>query len=366
MHKTSEQGFHTEKACRLAGYGRNILKTVSKKELNVLYTCDEKYAPFAGVSMTSLFRNNPDIGRIRVYLVLDGVSEENQARYKTLAEQYGREVVLIDARNVVEKIRALRIPTYRGSYSANFRLFFTEFIPDPMEKLLYLDSDTLVTGSLKPLLELDTTGYWFAMVRDSMMLRRDKIFDYEAPYNSGVLLIDVPAWKRDSVTQKLLDHIRHVRARYVNPDQDLLNVVGAGHILCLPPEYNFPPIHRAYPDKIYYREAPTGFYTPAQLEQARQHPVILHTYRFLGEFPWHKGTLHPDAAIFDSYLRSSLWKNYEKQPGNQSVLFRAERVLYRVLPRGAFFWLLNTAQYWSFKKQEEELQRELAADRKVP
>ena len=337
----------------------------STTELNVLYTCDENYAPFAGVSMTSLFCNNTDIDRIRVYLVLDGVSEENQARYRSLAEQYGREVVLIDARNVVDKIRNLNIPTYRGSYSANFRLFFTEFIHDPMKKLLYLDSDTLVTGSLRPLLELDTTGYWFGMVRDSMMLRRDKIFDYDAPYNSGVLRIEVEAWRRDDVTRRLLDHIRHVRARYVNPDQDLLNVVGAGHILCLPPEYNFPPIHRAYPDRIYYREAPAGFYTPAQLDQARQHPVILHTYRFLGEFPWHKGTLHPDAAVFDGYLRTSLWKDYVKKPGNQALLFRVERVLYRLLPRGAFFWLLNTAQYYSFKKQEETLRRELAEGRKA-
>lgn len=333
-----------------------------KTELNVLYTCDENYAPFAGVSMTSLFRNNTDLDRICVYLVLDGVSAENQMRYRTLAQQYGREVVLIDAREVVERIRNLNIPTYRGSYSANFRLFFTEFIPVAMDRLLYLDSDTIVTGSLRPLLELDTGGCWYAMVRDSMMLRRGKIFDYEAPYNSGVLLIDVQAWKRDDVTQKLLDHIRQIRARYVNPDQDLLNVVGEGHILCLPPEYNFPPIHRAYPDKIYYREAPADFYSPAQLEQARQNPVILHTYRFLGEFPWHKGTLHPDVAVFDSYLRTSLWKDYEKKPGNQSLLFRAERVLYRLLPRGVFFWLLNTAQYWSFKKQEEQLRRELKSE----
>ena len=329
----------------------------NQTELNVLYACDENYAPFAGVSMTSLFMNNRDLDRIRVYLVLDNVSEENQARYRELARQYGREVVLIDAKDVVEKIKALNIPMYRGSYTTNFRLFFTDYIQDPMDKLLYLDCDTLITGSLRPLLELDMGDNWLAMVMGSMMLRRSKVFDYQAPYNAGVLLVNVDLWRAEAVAEKLLNHTTHVRAQYVNPDQDLLNVVCAGHIMCLPPEYNFPPIHRVVSDKIYYREAKPDFYTPDQIQNAREHPVILHTYRFLGQFPWHKDTLHPDVELFDRYMAASPWKDYQKKPASQALSFRVERVLYQILPRGAFFWLLNTVQYFSFKKQEQNLQK---------
>ena len=39
--------------------------------LNVLYQLNEKYAPFAGVSITSLFENNKDIKQIadsKIYL----------------------------------------------------------------------------------------------------------------------------------------------------------------------------------------------------------------------------------------------------------------------------------------------------------
>lgn len=333
------------------------MNTPNQTELNVLYACDENYAPFAGVSMTSLFMNNRDLDRIRVYLVLDNVSEENQARYRELARQYGREVVLIDARDVVEKIKALNIPMYRGSYTTNFRLFFTDYIQDPMDKLLYLDCDTLITGSLRPLLELDMGDNWLGMVKGSMMLRRSKVFDYQAPYNAGVLLVNVDLWRAEAVAEKLLNHTTHVRAQYVNPDQDLLNVVCAGHIMCLPPEYNFPPIHRVVSDKIYYREAKPDFYTPDQIQNAREHPVILHTYRFLGQFPWHKDTLHPDVELFDRYMAASPWKDYQKKPASQALSFRVERVLYQILPRGAFFWLLNTVQYFSFKKQEQNLQK---------
>lgn len=335
------------------------MNTVQQSELNVLYACDENYAPFAGVSMTSLFLNNRDLDRIRVYLVLDNVSEQNRARYRDLAQQYGREVVLIDAKDVVEKIKALNIPMYRGSYTTNFRLFFSDYIQDDLDRLLYLDCDTLIVNSLKPLIQMDMGDNWLAMVRGSMMLRRNKIFDYDAPYGAGVMMINVRGWRKDNVVQKLLDHTKNVRAQYVNPDQDLLNIVCSGHILQLPPEYNFTPIHRVFPDKIYYREAPADFYTPQQIQNAREHPVILHTYRFLGEFPWHEGSLHPDVAVFDQYLRQSLWKDYQKKPASQAFAFRAERLLYRMLPRSWFFWAINTAQYWSFKKQEDRLRKQL-------
>ena len=46
--------------------------------LNVLYAADENYAPFLGVSMYSLFQNNTAMEHIRVYAVLDNVSEENK------------------------------------------------------------------------------------------------------------------------------------------------------------------------------------------------------------------------------------------------------------------------------------------------
>ena len=45
------------------------------KELNVLYICDDVFAPIAGVSLTSLFENNSNTQiSITVYLLWVGVS----------------------------------------------------------------------------------------------------------------------------------------------------------------------------------------------------------------------------------------------------------------------------------------------------
>ena len=66
---------------------------MSSKILYALYTCDENYAPYAGISMNSLFENNRELEHICVYLVEDSVSEENKKRFIDQAEKYGREII---------------------------------------------------------------------------------------------------------------------------------------------------------------------------------------------------------------------------------------------------------------------------------
>lgn len=45
--------------------------------VNILYASDDNYAPIAGVSMTSLFENNQGIEELRVWYIVDQVSQDN-------------------------------------------------------------------------------------------------------------------------------------------------------------------------------------------------------------------------------------------------------------------------------------------------
>lgn len=328
--------------------------------LNVLYAADNNYAPFLGVSMFSLFKNNADIVNIHVYAVLDNVSEENKEKLMQVATQFRRRLKIIDAASFNERLKQLNIPTYRGNYTTNYRLFFNEIIDNDVERLFYIDSDTVITASLKSVLEVDFLNFPAAVVLDSLGSKYKGIigFDKNEPYfNAGILIIDVRNWIKQNITESMLNHIQNVRSQYCNPDQDLLNVCLKGKIKLLPPEYNFQPFHRAYSDKIYGKVYGfENYYTKEQLENARKNPVILHAYRFLGEFPWHKGNQHPDTKIFDEYLSQTLWADYKKQPSkNDSLIFKIERILYRVLPKILFLRLFAFLQYFSFKKQNERL-----------
>ncbi len=325
----------------------------------VFYQFNENYAPYAGVSITSLLENNRDAEEITIYLLLENVTDASREKLQALVQSYGRKLVFAESGALLQKAESLGIPQYRGSSAANLRLFFPDTLP-PEGRLLYLDSDTIITGSLQPLFEADLGHNWLGMVRDSMT------GDYPAalglgptePYcNSGMVLFDLPAWKKNACGQRIVDHVKKVRAAYPNPDQDLLNMVFRGHIAVLAPEYNFQPCHRAYSDAVFFASrGARSYYTDAELRNARLHPVVLHTYRFLGEFPWHKNNLHPDSAEFDHYLALSPWKDYKKQPAHGGVIFTIEKLLYRLLPKAQFFKLLCWQQQRAFCHLEKQLQ----------
>ncbi|MBO5327151.1 MAG: glycosyltransferase family 8 protein [Clostridia bacterium] len=331
------------------------------KRLGVLYACDENYAPWAGISMYSLFENNKDIDALTVYCVTDRVSDASREKLADQAARYKRELIFVDATEIVEQIKALNIPSYRGSYTTNFRLFFHTFVREDIERLLYVDCDTVVTGSLAPLQTLDMGDKVVGVVRDSLTVQYKTLlgFSPDEPYfNAGILLIDVPKWKEQQITQKTLDHIQNVRARYCNPDQDLLNLVLKDHIYLLSPAYNLQPHHLAFSDKTFFAVyKPTVYYTHEELEVARKSPVIYHAYRFLGDFPWHKGNKHPANALFDKYTEGSPWRGLVKKPSAGGLIFKLEKLLYVLLPRRLFLSIFRRISLRGFNKRNQLLQQ---------
>lgn len=329
------------------------------KTLYVLYTCDENYAPYAGISMNSLFENNRDIEHICVYLVQDGISGKNKKRFFEQAKKYGRELIMIDAVPVIERVKKLNIPSYRGSLAANCRLLFETFIREDVDRLLYLDCDTLVVSSLTELPRVDMNGKAVGVVRDSLTDEYKTLigfYENDDYFNSGVLLIDVERWREQNITGLLFDYAKNVRSAFCNPDQDLLNIVLRDKKYILPPEYNFQPSHRVFSDRSYFKVYKHGvYYSASELRMARKSPKILHSYRFLGDFPWHKGNMHPDTEIFDSFMKNSLWGDYVKKPSGRSPIFTIEKWLYRLLPRTLFLKTFAYVTLRSFRKKNAEL-----------
>lgn len=331
--------------------------------LNVLYASDDNYAPFLGVSVYSLLENNKDLKNITIYAVLDSVSEDNTKRLKRLVSDYGRELIIKDASEFNALMEQLGVPKYRGSYATHFRKFFHLIIKEDVDRLLYIDSDSIVPGSLKPLLELDMGDAVAGVVLDSLGNKYKLLLGFapdETYFNAGVTLIDVNNWKKNNITEALMNHIKNVRNKYCNPDQDLFNFVLRGKTIVLPPEYNFMPVHRAYSDKAFSKNYGfENYYNPQQIENARKHPAIIHCYRFLGEFPWHKGNQHPDTSLFDLYLQKSPWKDYVKKSSkNKTFVFKIERLLYRILPRSLFLTIFSKMLYRSFYKREMKFRKE--------
>ncbi|HIW49544.1 MAG TPA: glycosyltransferase family 8 protein [Candidatus Blautia intestinavium] len=309
---------------------------------NILYQFNEKYVPFAGTSILSLLIHNRDIDYLHFYVMDEDISDDSKKRIECLILQYGRKVTFLNSEKIIEQLKALGIPSYRGSYSTNLKMFFPTVLAEHIDRLIYIDSDTIINGSLRPLLTYDMAGKPIAMAYDSLGLRHAKLIGNrktDGYFNAGVILFDVSQWKKLSCTEQIVRYAKDMRSHYISPDQDLLNIVLRGKIALLPLAYNLQPIHLiCSPSEYRFLFRPKTYYAEQEIEIAVNSPVIYHFFRFLGEFPWHRDSMHPGKAVFEFYLKQSPWADFHSSYTEQnSKVFRIERWMYQHMPSSLFF-----------------------------
>lgn len=318
--------------------------------LNVLYLTDNNYAVFAGVSITSLFINNKDIDEIVVYIIDDNIASDNKEKFMELGAEYGRKIIFLDLTEGINTLERMGIPKYRNSYTTYLKLFAFNLLPDKVERIFFIDSDTVVVGSLLEIVDIDMKGYMIGAVRDGITQPYKVALGYDENdswFNMGVMLVDVNKWKTEGAQTKVIEQLKKRKA-YVAVDQDLLNITQHNNIMTLHPKYNATPHHYVYKDEDFLKALPQkGFYDLKTLKEAQENPVIRHFERFIGYSAWNKNSIHPYAHLFDNYLELSLWKDYEKQPAHLSDLLLLESFLYRILPKKIFLriWALGFKHY---------------------
>ena len=316
-------------------------------QLNLLYQFNEKYVPYAGVSIYSALWNNRHMEKICVYVLGENINDDSRNRLRQMVSEFRREIIFINTETLITKMKSMDMPTYRGSYAANMRLFLDEVLDTSIDRVLYLDADTIVNRRLDELLETELEGKTIGMALESLGVSHKKQIGLsidEDYYNSGVILFDMEQWRNHNYSQKIAEHVKYKRNNYPAPDQDLLNVVCRGDIKRLDAKYNFQPFHAVFKDKLFLKVMrPEVYYSVEQLAVSRESICIYHCFRFIGEFPWHKSNVHPYNSAFDFYLKKSPWKNYQKIEADTGFILKIEKALFKVFPKVIFLYVFKLA-----------------------
>lgn len=311
--------------------------------MKVLYQSDDNYAVYMGVSICSLLENNKTAENIHIYIIDDGIIDENKKKIKKMVEGYQRQVTFVSGETVLKNQEITSVFSYAGmrkNSHSYLKMFFSLLMPDIMGRLIYIDCDTAVDGDISELEHLEMHDKTIGMVMDSLVINSKKSIGLNREdryYNSGVILIDIDKWRERDCTKRIMDHIKYVRT-YGTVDQDVLNIELRDEIITLPIKYNLQPMHLVYPYEVYSKvyKHYEKYYEQNEIETAVKKPAIVHYLRYIGESPWDADNVHPGTGYFDKYLSISPWKEYEKKQRNNGVLFQIEKWMYRNLPRSFF------------------------------
>lgn len=296
----------------------------------MVYASDDKYAPYMGISMYSLLTNNSEhFDKIYVYVLDNGIGRKNYSLLKKQAAIFNN--VELSFRDISQKINEIKPKHETGWPNSIFgRYFIYDVIGDKVDKLLYLDCDTIVNNPLNELINTDISDYYAAGVIDASAYKQNEYLglgEKRLYVNSGVLLINVNRWKNDNVFEKLVKYVNSFERRLIYPDQDALNAVCGSLLLRLPLKYNF---HQTmdldYVDTYLQKEdIPYGCDEVMEaMDDNYAKTVIFH---FSGPKPWNKSESSLNfEKIFTRYARQSCWNYIKPKFRNMSVAYEYYRI----------------------------------------
>ena len=208
----------------------------------VVACSDKAQLPFACIAVITASRHLDGL-KASLYVVAQGCSTAELEQALRFCRAQGADVTLIpfdEHQNIGDGH-----DYSHGHLSAGMflRLYLDKLLPRHFEKVLYLDTDTMVVDSLKPLLEMDLGAKLFAAHADRFLElhRKEHLAAYLdinklGCFNSGVMLFNWQKVLREDFLKKTLALRGKPGFKY--PDQDMLNVAANGNWYWMDGKYN--------------------------------------------------------------------------------------------------------------------------------
>lgn len=202
------------------------------RAMNIVFSCDENYAPFLATTMASILTNSDEEDNFTFYILDGGLSRLSKARIGALRKyKYFKINYISFDYSIVEVCPVI----YHFSKAAYFRFFMADLIPQA-DRLLYLDVDLIVRTSLAPLYAMELGQNIVAAVPRS---KSDRLgMKGQMLFNSGVMLIDAAAWRRWKIANKLVSITSEIVDKIELADQDSLNFLFKDHYTYIAKEWN--------------------------------------------------------------------------------------------------------------------------------
>ena len=292
----------------------------SNDEGNILFCANDTYAQHMAACIISLLENS-SLSFHNIVIAGRFSSPETASKLMSLVD--GNKKASIKIVNF-EPPDEVELPT-RIHYTTDIytRLWVSDFFPSDVNRVVYLDSDMIVTGDIADLWRTDLSGKMIAAVDIPGSTRNQKlgIDDAYNYFNSGVLLFDLDIWRQQKAFTTIISYIQSNIDKLIDPDQDALNACFFKQRHTLDLRWNvIAPFTWTNNELDYSLE---------QCVEIVQNANIVH---FNGQSkPWHFLNTHPRKQDYWKYVKMSPWCD-AKEEGRSFIGYIKKMYNYIVLP----------------------------------
>ena len=191
--------------------------------MNVYLTTAKKVLLYAYPTILSLFENNRD-SEIYLYLVSEDLTDEDIVQERELAEQFGNHIIILRFDEEKAKGKIVSASDHWPLGTLGCYWMFHELLPADVDRIMALETDTVVVGSLAEFYQTDLTDCYAACPdpEHKPVSHRELMHKLDGDVLTFVVsLYNVKKIREDFTIDQILDVDRFVVKEFGHSQQEL-------------------------------------------------------------------------------------------------------------------------------------------------
>ena len=193
--------------------------------MNILVSIDRNYLMPLINMLVSMGKSNGD-SDIDVYVAHSSLNEEDIDKIREAVSEYRLNIIPVWVDGSIFDSMPLE---NRLSKETFYRLLAFKFLPESVHKILYLDPDTIILRSLKPLFDTEmgdniiaASSHTYSWVEGLNHIRL-KMGKHSKYINAGIMLMNMDAMRKYTSVEEISEYIKNNMQRLYLADQDVAN-----------------------------------------------------------------------------------------------------------------------------------------------
>ncbi len=211
--------------------------------MHIVTASDENYVIGVLVLIASAHRHNPEA---RFSVLCSDWSAHSLAKLDALRRRLNVQIDCLDI--AADRLAGLPVSRTHLTRATYARLFIPDVLPDA-DRVIYMDCDILVTGSLFGAWTCDLGDHILGAVRcpsPTPAFAAEINLPLKFYINAGFLVMNLPIWRAEGLAQSCLSTLADPDCPNITRDESAINNIARGRVRFLDAGYNFYALDRVW------------------------------------------------------------------------------------------------------------------------